>query len=249
MKKILWALVLLAGCASQPQQTTEDEQAALRRAAIHTELAGGYFGRGQYGVALNEAETAIASAPRFAPAYNMEGLIYMNLGEADKAEQAFRRALSLDPNNSETLNNFGWFLCQRGRAGDSISYFVSAASNPLYSTVDKALTNAGICSLKKGDTAAADTFFQRALTANPLQSQALLNLAEMRYAAGDYSAATVYIDRLLRSESASPRTLWLAIRSARRAGDRNAEASYAMLLRQKFPESDEAAELRAGRFD
>lgn len=249
MKKVLWALALLAGCASQPQRTAEEEHAALRRAAIHTELAGGYFGRGQYGVALNEAEIAIAAAPRFAPAYNMEGLIYMNLGEADKAERAFRRALALDPNNSETLNNFGWFLCQHGRAADSISYFVSAASNPLYSTVDKALTNAGICSLKKGDTAAADTFFQRSLNVNPLEGQALLNLAAMRYAAGDYAAATTYLDRLLRTESPSPRTLWLAVRSARRAGDRNAEASYALLLRQKFPESEEAAELRAGRFD
>lgn len=249
MKKALLALVLLAGCASQPQQSTEDQQAALRRAAIHTELAGGYYGRGQYAVALNEAEIAIASAPRFAPAYNMEGLIYMNLGETDKAEQAFRKALALEPNNSETLNNFGWFLCQSGRAADSISYFVNAASNPLYTTVDKALTNAGICSLKKGDTAAADAFFQRALATNPLQGQALLNLAEMRYAAGDYPAASIYVDRLMRSEQASARILWLAIRAARRSGDRNAEASYSVLLRQKFPESEEAAELRAGRFD
>ena len=44
-------------------------------------------------------------------------------------------------------------------------------------------------------------------------------------------------------------SLWLGVRVERRLGDRNSEASYAMQLRNKFPNSVEARALGAGKFE
>ena len=56
----------------------------------------------------------------YAPAYNVRGLIRMALHEDEQAEADFRHSLKLEPENSETHNNFGWFLCQRGHEKDSV---------------------------------------------------------------------------------------------------------------------------------
>jgi type IV pilus assembly protein PilF len=43
--------------------------------------------------------------------------------------------------------------------------------------------------------------------------------------------------------------LWLGVRIERRLGDRNSEASYALQLRNRFPDSREARALLAGQYE
>jgi type IV pilus assembly protein PilF len=43
----------------------------------------------------------------------------------------------------------------------------------------------------------------------------------------------------------TPEMLWLGVRNARKLGDRDAEASYSLLLRKKYPNSDETKALLA----
>ena len=73
-------------------------------------------------------------------------------------------------------------------------------------------------------------------------SIALLEMAHLRFKAGDYSGASRYYDRYrsaVRRQSA--RGLWLGIRLAQATGDRDAEGSYALALRNLYPESAEYA--------
>jgi len=111
-----------------------DESEARRRARIRTELAMSYYGKGQMQVALDELRNATQADPSYPDAFNAIGLVYMALNERDPADDAFKRALALAPNNPEVNNNYGWFLCRTGRPEKSIPYFQTALRDPLYAT-------------------------------------------------------------------------------------------------------------------
>ena len=108
------------------------------------------------------------------------------LGERPKAEENFRRALELAPQDSEIRQNCGWYLCTNGRARESIPEFEAAVRNPLYRTPEIALINAGKCSAAVGEVAQAETYFRRALQASPGNAIAAYNLALVAYKAARY---------------------------------------------------------------
>ena len=124
MKKIAAGLILIfAGCVSTgpeparragstPSYTPQKNAVtdAQTRAHVHTDLAAGYFELGNYGVALQEANEALKSDPNFAPAFNVLGLVYMELRDDKSAESNFQNALRIAPLDSDANNNYGWFL-------------------------------------------------------------------------------------------------------------------------------------------
>ncbi|MDP1594770.1 MAG: type IV pilus biogenesis/stability protein PilW [Gallionella sp.] len=240
--------LLLAGCAASGNSTAQQEQEKSRaNARIHTELAGLYFERNQMGVALSEIDLALQADRNYAPAYSVRGLINMALREDKAAEEDFQQSLRLDKTESETHNNYGWFLCQRGKERESIPQFMAAVKNPLYATPERAYLNAGLCSKKAGNNSDAEEFLQRALQLQPDLLQALQAMAELKFADGDYLAAKKYISSYAqKNNNLSAGQLWLAVRIERRVGDRNAEASYALQLRQRYPDARETQLLMQG---
>jgi type IV pilus assembly protein PilF len=74
-------------------------------------------------------------------------------------------------------------------------------------------------------------------------------MADLSYARRDYSEAKNYLGRLTQAAPANAETLWLGVRVERRLGDRNSEASYALQLRNRFPDSREARALLAGQYE
>jgi len=252
----LMVVAALAGCAGQQSasdtslkpavKTTGDEDANQARARIHTELAASYFEIGNMTVALEEVKVALSADPNFAPAHNVAGLIYGALNEDRRAEESFRRALQLSPFDSDANHNFGQFLCQRKREQEGINYFLAAVKNPLYQTPDRSYTNAGVCARRIGDLANAERYFDLALKVRPGQPQALFHMADLLYARGDVAGARTYLTRLTKVAVPNAEVLWLGVRVERRLGDRSAEASYAMQLRNRFPDSKEARALAAG---
>jgi type IV pilus assembly protein PilF len=254
MKKLialLFPLALLAGCGtpSGGGQAVPDQfkARAAASAKVHTELAGMYYERAQMGIALSEIDIALQADPNYAPAYSVRGLIHMALREDKEAEKDFQHSLRLDRSDSETHNNYGWFLCQRGKEKESIAHFMAALKNPLYATPERAYLNAGLCSQKAGERKGAEEFLLRALQVQPGLPQALLGMAEVNFDNGDYAAAKKYFAGFSgKTDSLTAEQLWLAVRIERKIGDRNSEASYAMQLRKHFPDARETRLLTQG---
>jgi type IV pilus assembly protein PilF len=247
-------VLLLAGCAAEgPQQRLDAEPVAetpqASRAQIHTELGAGYYSRGQFGVALQELNDAVKADPSYAPAYNVLGLVYMELREDSLATQSFEKALSLRPNDSETHNNYGWFLCQRNKVDAALAHFLAAIKNPLYSSPERSYVNAGICVLKKNDLAAAEDYFSKALKLRPQDAQALYYLADINFRNGKYIEAKSYFVRLTQVQAATAESLWLGLRIERKLGNRNAESSYGLQLRNQYPNSPQTQALLSGRYE
>lgn len=234
---ILLSLVLLSGCASSGMSSEQ----AQNSARIHTELAAIYFESAQMGVALAEIGKALDAKSNYAPAYNVRALIHMALHEDKDAEADFKRSLNLDSEDSGTNSNFGWFLCQRGQEKSSIKYFMAALKNPLYKTPEQAYLNAAVCSQKIGNDVIAEDFFQRALVVRPDLPQALLGMAQLNFAKEDFGMARKYFNQYAsKMDTLSAADLWLAVRISRELGDRNSVSSYAMKLRNMYPDSKEA---------
>ena len=217
-----------------------------KRAKVHTELAALYFQDGNMAVALDELNKATEADSGYAPAYNMLGLVHMDLHENGEAEQNFRRALSLTPNAPEVNNNFGWFLCQNGREKESIAYFLAAVKDPLYRTPDLALVNAGKCLDRVGDAAGAENYFQKAMRYSRNNPQAMLGLANLYFKQGSLGQAQHQLNAFNQVSDPTPQSLDLSIQLARKSGDREGEASYISQLRRRFPDSKEALSLLRG---
>lgn len=254
---------MLAGCASsggsvgggstQELKTASDQTKTEKRALIRMQLAVGYYQDGKYAVALDEIKQAITIQPDYADAYGVRALIYTSMGEVTLADENYQRALKLAPNNPDLANNYGSFLCAAGgKPAQAMALFDSALKNPTYATPLSALVNAGNCSIKTKQYATAERYFTDALRYDPELAQTNAGLARTYYERHDYQRAGFFINRLTmgsKRDAMSADTLWLAIRVARRVGDRTLEASLIGQLQQRFPASSEYAALQRGAFD
>jgi type IV pilus assembly protein PilF len=237
-----------------PESSTHSTRVATdgrTRARLHAELASMYFQDGNMAVALEEAGSAIQADSSFAMGYNVRALVYMALRDFAAAEADFRKALSLAPGDPDVNNNFGWFLCQRDRARESLNYFLTAIKNPLYSTPDRAYTNAGICALKAGDPDAARQYLEQALRISqdgaPL---ARLHLAKLAYAQGNLNEAKAQLMEMMRPLPQPPaEALWLGLRIERKLGNKVEEGSLAAQLRRLYPTSQEYQEFLKGNYE
>ncbi len=73
------------------------------------------FQAGQYGLAVQSFERAVAVAPNSVDALNGLGAAYDKVGRFDLAQRHYERALRLDPVSIQTLNNLGYSYYLQGR--------------------------------------------------------------------------------------------------------------------------------------
>lgn len=253
---VILAALLATGCAGthpagsdKELPTSSDQTDNQRRARIRLQLAIGYYQQQQLPVALDEIKQALLADPNFAEAYSMRGLIYMDMGEARLAEDNFQHALRLQPQNPDFNNNYGWYLCQNGRAEQSISYFEAALRSRAYQSPAMALSNAGVCSLRMNKAAEAERYFNEAFRLDPGNVSANINLAKLFFDRGDLEKSRFYIARAIRADNLSAEALWQAIKIERKLGDRTAELSLVTQLSRRFPNSREFAAYQRGAFD
>ncbi|QGZ42989.1 type IV pilus biogenesis/stability protein PilW [Pseudoduganella flava] len=232
--------------------TLSDATAAQKRAQIRMQLAIGYYEQGQLPVALDEIKKAIAADPGYADAYGMRALIYMGMGETALADDNFKHALQLAPNNPDIANNYGSFLCQNGRVAESFRWFDGALASRQYASPAKALNNAGNCAVKIKDYERAEKYLLQALQLAPDLAVTNVNLAKVYYERRDYARANFFLTRLgkvAKADSLTADVLWLAIKVQHKLGDQGAEQQWATQLRRHHSTSPEYAAYQRGAFD
>ena len=245
-------LLLAAGCATQSTLETRpvtDTGGAdnRRRAEVHTALAGEYYARGNFAVALSEARLALKDDSTYYPAHNVLALVFMELREDVMARESFDRALRISPNNPEVLNNFGWFLCLRSETQRGLEMMVRAASDTQYTSPEKAWLSAGLCLRRVGRNNEAEDAFRRAVLIRPDLIGALYNLALISFERGEMKDAENYLMRYTRLSAPAIEALVLGVRIARAKQDKVAEDSFMQQLRRRYPDAPQTRELEAAR--
>lgn len=222
---------------------------AERRAQVRLELAGGYFSRGQYETALDEIRQALAARPDLASAFNLRGLVYAAMGNADLAEESFARAIALDPNDADTLHNRGWFYCQNRRYAGAVRLFDLALAQPAYRAAVRTHLAKGVCLAQWDRLPDAEASLTRAFELDPGDPTITLNLAEVLFRRGELERARQHIRRVnAREEFVNAQTLWLALRIEHRLGNEPGVAEFGRQLRARFPQSQEAQAFERGQF-
>ena len=258
-------LMVVAGCANRaaPQGgllaaanetkdriTASDEPEASKRARVRLDLASAYFSRGQMTVALDEVKLAIAADPNVAAAFNLRGLIYASLGDERLAEESFRRALQLDARDADSMQNYAWYLCQQKRFGEANQMFEQALAVPQYRDSLRTLLAQGVCLARDGQWTQAERALQRAYELDPSNPSTTVNLAEVLYRRGENERARFFIRRVNSAVDVSnAQTLWLAARIEQRLGNVQGVEELGNQLRNRFPQSREAAAFGRGQFD
>jgi type IV pilus assembly protein PilF len=237
----LIALILMAGCATQP--TLQDRDRARQGAAIHVDLGLHYLSQNNLEQARTNLKRALELDARYAPAHSAFALLQVRLRNDREAERAFRRALELDADDAFTWNNYGSFLCQAGRLDEAQDAFRKALDNPFYRAPEQALTNAGICLLEADKGEEAEAHFRQALNANPNYAPALLEMARLTFSAERYLQTRAYLQRFSDQQEHTAESLWLCYRAETAMRNREGAGNCAVRLKHRFPASAETAQL------
>jgi type IV pilus assembly protein PilF len=257
---LLVAACWLAGCSTtrtSREQLPEREAATppqvadpAKRARARLELASAYFAQGQSDTALEEVNQALEADPKSADAYNLSGLIYASLADPVKADASFRHSLQLRPADGGTLHNYGWFQCQQGRYVEAQASFAQALAAPQYRDAVRTLLIQGVCYARDARLNEAEQTLNKAFDMEPGNAAVAVNLAEVLYRRGQYERARFYVRRVNgQVEQSTAQTLWLGVRIENRAGNRALMTDLANQLRNRFPQSREAAAMERGQFD
>ena len=239
------ALAVSAACVSSGGSVSEP--ASGNEAAIaNMNLGAGYLRQGNTTLAIERLQRALAQDPNLVQAHTTIGLAYNQIGSFDDAEEHFKRAAQINPNDGNAANAYAAFLCERGnRWTEAQPYFRRAAADTKYGTPEVALTNAGMCAREAGDLAAAEENFRAALMRNPRYADALLNMMELTYQRGDNLQTRAFVQRYLAARPATAPVLLTCVNVERALNDATAAGRCATQLRNGFPGSPELAQLEA----
>lgn len=251
MKPIAIGLVTLAVLGPVSCTSVQDTQPSVdlaKAAEINVKLGVEYLKQGNLEQALEKLERALQQNPELPSAHNVLALLKQRLGRIEEAERHFQRAIDLAPNYAGAHNNYGVFLYSQGRYREAEAHFLKAISNPLYSTPALAYENAAMAAQERSDLGKAEEYYQRALQIRPRLPDSLYQLAKIKFEQGRYRQAEEYFRRYGSiTQQQTPQSLWLGIKLERKLGNQEAASSYALQLRQNFPDSAETKRLRKDR--
>lgn len=233
----------IGGCASQAEREAE---AARENRLVQTDiqLAVAYVQQNNPQAAKERIQRALKIAPDDAQANNVMAVVQWRLKEYESAEKHFRKALREDPKQSAVNHNYGAFLCDRRRIDDGLKHLELAIADSKYNATAEAQVNAGVCLMKRPSPAAAEKHFREALKADPRLPVPLYYMAKINFDAGRTFSARGFMDRYFEVGEDTPEALLLATRIERALKNRDAEASYAVRLRGKFPNAPETEILK-----
>lgn len=237
---VLLALLVLGGCVTHTERVFSKPPSPEKALSKRVELARQYIGEGNWEDAKRNLKQASRIDPDSAEVHEAFALVYQSTGEYELAEDNYKRALRIDRGFSRARNNYATFLYAQGRYDEAEEQLVYVVKDPLYTERPQAFVNLGLSRLRLFDDTGAEEAFRRALAMERTNTVALLETAILRFEAEDYAASEklygIYRTAVRRQ---SARGLWLGIRLARAEGDLNAEGSYAMALRNLYPDSAE----------
>jgi len=233
----------LYGNVTDADERPKSEADPKRAAEVNAQLGLTYLQRGEKFVAAEKLSRALKDDPNSALVQHGNAILQDSLGQSALAQDHFRRALELAPTDSEIQNNYGSFLCRQGQFSEGISMLERALSNPLYRTPGFAWANIGQCQRQNGQPVEAEASLRQALRLDPRQAYAWLQLSSLQLEQNKALDANVSLQRYHALEPQNPASLLLGAKIEKALGHREAQAHYELLLRGKYPDSDEALSL------
>lgn len=245
------ASVLLLGCVSEQvtgkeKKVTQDKGKALE---LHIQMALGYVEKGNRESARHHLGKAFEIDRGSAAATNAMAMLYQLEGELPLAEEQFKLAIKRDKNLTVGHNSYGIFLFNQKRYQEAFTQFEIASADLGYVNRSQALTNLGRAALKLGNKARAQSAFEHACILDRKNADAFIELADINLQNQEYADAKRNLDSFLFLANHTPRSLMLGIQLEKVFGNKDKEASLALILKNNFPYSKEYLDYKQKNFN
>ena len=250
---VLFCVVLLVGCVSTTNSryaNNTNESDALEK---YTDLGLVYLQRGDTGEAMRPLMRALELGPKSPDVHAAFAMLFELENDFIRADEYFKNALSYSGgvNKTRIRNNYASFLFKSERLIDACEQLRLASEDPFYERRATVYENLGVCYQRLGQHESALYAYERAINIDHSRGRALLEAAYLQFESDDIELSSMHysdFQKLVRYRMvlSSPKSLWLGVKLARYKGDQNAEASYALKLRNLFPDSPENKSLLKG---
>jgi type IV pilus assembly protein PilF len=242
MTRRIAALVLLlviGGCVTTETGDGPKAGTQQQRLQAYLELARGYLEKRDFANARRPLENALKVDPSSAEAHVLMATVDLANGDKELADKQYREALRYEPKNSMAQNNYGTFLFSEGRYKEAAQHLKVAVNDTSYPRRGQAYENLGLTQLKLNQPADAEQSFLRAMMLNKVLPRSAFELADLYFKAGDFTRAKQYFEQFNGMSQPTARSLWLGVRLSRVLNDQDQLASYALALKNLFPDSPE----------
>lgn len=241
---LIGAACVLSACSSTPDRFNSTDASPEAALESYTSLGLQYLRAGNTASAKGPLQRALEIDDNYAPAYNALALVFQAEEDLAISERYFRKAVAADPQSAMIHNNFGAFLFSQQRYEEACQELTRATEDPFYQARAQAFENMGRCYRRIGRLDVAEHAFNRALTLSRQRPVALVELADIKLDKGDEAAASALFDQFREYVDAKqidhfPLSLWVGVRVSRYERNSGRAATYALLLKNMFPESTE----------
>ncbi|GLX82450.1 type IV pilus biogenesis/stability protein PilW [Thalassotalea eurytherma] len=236
----------LSACVTQ--QYSKDNTPVVENEASNDEIAMtrislglGYLNIGNTTQAKTNLEKAKRYSPKLVQVHTAFAHYYETVGEPELASKSFLTALEIKPNEPDTLNNYGVFLCRQDDIEGAQEQFLKAIAVPEYVRVSESYENLALCHLNKDNFEKTEFYLTKALMHSPSSASVLQQLAQLAYVKGDFKSAKNYIARYEKAtRQFNPSSLALAYKVYERAGNMTIAKNYGAMLVKMFPNAYES---------
>lgn len=183
-------LLLALACLSPKRQG---------RADARYQLGSAYLEEGNPEGAIVELREATQLDRRNWGAWEKLALAYMARGALDESQEAFERALKLQPENAQVLNNYGLLLMRQGRLGPAIDAFEKATRDLTYRKPALVLNNLGYAYFLDGQHDLALLKLDEAVERSPTLCQARFHRGLVWQAKGNLDRSLTDLDAVIQA--------------------------------------------------
>lgn len=245
----LAVLTALAACVTTESKVFTADTSPEKAVEARVNLAMNYFRQNDMESARRNLDAALKIDKKAPAVHNALGLVFSREGDLGLAEKHFKRAISLDSDYSPARNNYAALLYNEKRYKAALKQLEYVVEDELYEKRMVALGNLGKVAQKLNDNRKAEATFKRMLNIDSRNTLALLELSHMAYDDKNYKLSSALYDKY-RSIAAnqSARGLFLGVRLSEVITDTDARASYALALRNLYPESEEYKQFLSGNY-
>ena len=250
---ITLSALALSGCVTESSYNGSNKPVVKNKinnagaARTRIALALQYLKTGNNSQAKYNLERAAEFAPNLPEVHYSMAYYYQQVGENPLADRAYQKALDIKPDDPNTLNNYGVFLCGIDEYDRATDQFLKAIEIPTYIRVAESYENLALCAIEFDDFENAEAYFKQALNHSSQRTSTLISLAALFYAKSDLYKANDILKKHDDTGRVSSRALMLSYLVKNRMGRIEEAEKVASTLLQTYSTSKEAYAIREQR--
>lgn len=238
---------LLTACVTQKYGNDkntpiiENESSADDIAMTRISLGLGYLKMGNTQQAKLNLEKAKKFAPNLVSVYTAFAYYYEMVDEAELAVKAYEKALTINANDPDVLNNYGVYLCRQEQYLAAEKQMLKAIAISSYILVAQSYENLALCQLKAELFDSAQNYLEKAIAHSPNRASSILQMVRLQYIKSHYKlAASYWLQYEKLNNKLTPQALALAIKVYDKQENKYVAKKYGTMLVRMFPKSYES---------